>query len=107
MDRSQVSYVYMLECHGGRIYTGYTKDILWRYQMHLAGQASRFTRSFPPKRMLTVWSIEAGQSLAQRVEYAVKSLSRQKKLKLVRSPHHLESICDIETLPGLLVLKLT
>lgn len=107
VDRSQVSYVYMLECRGGRIYTGYTKDILRRYQMHLAGQASRFTRSFPPKRMLVAWSIEAGQSLAQRVEYAVKSLPRQKKLDLVVSPHHLESICDIEALPGLIVLKVT
>ena len=91
----------MLECAGGRIYTGYTTDILRRYQMHLLGMASRFTRSFPPKRMLMAWSFEAGQSLAQRVESAIKSLSREKKLYLVTSPGHLVSVCDVEDLPGL------
>ena len=91
----------MLECAGGRIYTGYTTDILRRYQMHLAGRGSRFTRSFPPKRMLIAWSFESGRSLAHRLECKIKSLSRDEKIALMVHPDRLQGLLKDETMPYL------
>ena len=45
-------FVYMLECAGGRIYTGVSPDLAVRYAKHRAGAGAAFTRSFPPRRIL-------------------------------------------------------
>ncbi|OGT46840.1 MAG: hypothetical protein A3E82_05460 [Gammaproteobacteria bacterium RIFCSPHIGHO2_12_FULL_38_11] len=71
--------VYMIECMNGGYYTGYTTDIARRYQEHEAGNAKcKYTRSFPPKKLLAVWEFEK-KSDALRFECRVKSLTRAEK----------------------------
>jgi len=44
--------VYMLRCADGSLYTGITTDITRRCKQHNAGNASRYTRSRRPARLV-------------------------------------------------------
>lgn len=76
-------YVYMIECQNGSYYTGYSTDVARRYAMHVAGHAScRYTRAFPPKRLLAQWAFVSRQA-ALSAEYQIKRLSRAQKNQLL------------------------
>lgn len=45
-------WVYMIECRGGKIYTGIAKDPDARYLRHLSGNGAAFTRMNPPVALL-------------------------------------------------------
>jgi putative endonuclease len=70
----------------GSYYAGYARDVLQRYQRHLAGTGSRLTRSFPPVRLAQCWRVSGGRSQAQRVEAFLKSCNREEKQRLVSDP---------------------
>lgn len=76
-------FVYLLRCADGSLYTGITTDLARRCQQHNAGTASRCTRSRRPVR-LVYSEPHASRSLASKREAAIKKLSRQQKLALVR-----------------------
>lgn len=77
-------YVYMLECAGGRLYTGVTVDVDARYKAHAEGRGAKFTRSFPPSRVVLVQSWPT-RSEALKAEHAIKRLSPEAKRKLAES----------------------
>jgi putative endonuclease len=76
-------FVYMLECAGGRIYTGVTPDVAARLAKHRAGKGGAFTRSFPPRRILAARRC-AGRGEALSAEHALKQLERPAKLAWAR-----------------------
>jgi predicted GIY-YIG superfamily endonuclease len=76
-------FVYILRCADGTLYTGITKDLARRTQQHNAGTASRYTRSRRPAK-LVYQEPQRSQSLALRREAAIKNLTRQQKLAMVR-----------------------
>jgi len=45
-------WVYMIECRGGKIYTGIAKDPEARYLRHLSGNGAAYTRINPPVALL-------------------------------------------------------
>jgi putative endonuclease len=67
-------FVYMLECAGGRVYTGITPDVAARFVKHCAGAGGAFTRSFPPLRVLAAKRCGT-RSAALKAEYALKQLA--------------------------------
>ncbi|HTH43847.1 MAG TPA: GIY-YIG nuclease family protein [Oxalicibacterium sp.] len=71
-------FLYLIECGDGSIYTGIAVDVAARYAAHVSGRGARYTRSHPPRRLLTVVSY-ADRSAALRAEYAMKRLSRIEK----------------------------
>jgi len=76
-------YVYMLECSNGSYYTGYTTDLARRYKEHEQGSDKcRYTRSFPPKKLMTFWILES-KSVALRIEAKIKKLSKSQKRQLI------------------------
>lgn len=75
-------YVYILECAGGRLYTGITVDVEARFRAHACGRGAKFTRSHPPSRILLVQTF-ADRSEASKAEYAIKQLSAENKRKLI------------------------
>ena len=76
-------FVYMLECRGGRIYTGVTPDVAARLARHRAGKGGAFTRSFPPRRVLAAMRCTSrGEALSR--EHALKQLARPEKLAWAR-----------------------
>jgi putative endonuclease len=75
-------YLYILECAGGRLYTGIALDPEARYKLHAEGRGAKFTRSYPPVRLAMVEAF-ANRSEASKAEYAIKRLSAAEKRKLV------------------------
>lgn len=76
-------FVYMLRCADDTLYTGIAKDVNSRCQKHNDGTASRYTRSRLPV-VVVYREAHASQSLALKREAAIKALSRQKKMSLIR-----------------------
>jgi putative endonuclease len=74
-------HLYVLECAGGRLYTGITVDIDARYKAHAGGRGAKFTRSFPPRRIVLTQTF-ANRSEALKAEHAFKKLSPEEKRKL-------------------------
>lgn len=77
-----LAFLYMLRCGDGSLYTGIALDLQRRLAQHLAGRASRYTRSRLPVEL--VWSREVESwSAALREEARIKRLSRARKEALV------------------------
>jgi putative endonuclease len=77
-----VSFVYILRCGNGSLYTGIAKDLASRLRQHQAGRASRYTRAHLPValvwwRQVTTWSD------ALREEQRIKRLRRREKEMLL------------------------
>jgi predicted GIY-YIG superfamily endonuclease len=76
-------FIYILRCADGSLYTGITKDIKRRCQQHNDGTASRYTRSRRPAKL--VWQeVQPSRSSALKREAAIKAMTRQEKLALIR-----------------------
>lgn len=76
-----MSWVYMLECRDGSLYTGWTNDLDARVRAHARGRGAKYTRSRLPVRL--VYAEECGgKSDALRREAAIKALPRAEKLRL-------------------------
>lgn len=74
-------FLYMIECKGGSIYTGIAVDVTARYAAHAKGKGARYTRSFPPRRLLATFEYP-DRSSASKAEYHVKQLSAPEKRQL-------------------------
>jgi putative endonuclease len=77
-----VSFVYVLRCGDGSLYTGIAKDLAARLRQHQSGRASRYTRAHLPvalvwSRQVTTWSE------ALREEQRIKRLRRREKEALI------------------------
>jgi putative endonuclease len=77
-------FVYLLECRGGRIYTGIATDVDRRLAEHRAGRGARFTRAHPPERELARFPC-ADRPDALRREAAIKRLNAAAKRALATS----------------------
>jgi putative endonuclease len=75
--------VYMLRCKDGSLYTGCTNDLDARLQRHRAGRGARYTRSRLPVRLVFT-EAAADRSAALKREAALKQLTREEKLALLR-----------------------
>jgi putative endonuclease len=83
---TQTSYwVYILLCENQNYYTGYTNNLDKRYQSHLNGTASKYTRSFKPVCIAQSWQV-VSKSDAMRIESYIKRLSRSEKEKIITTP---------------------
>ena len=71
--------LYVLECVGARLYAGITNDLAARYAAHCAGRGARFTRAFPPLRIVAAAQLPS-RSAALKAEYALKRRPRADKL---------------------------
>ena len=85
-------WVYMLRCRDGSLYTGSTTDVERRCALHNAGKGAKYTRSRLP--VVLVWSCYAEDKImAQKLECAVKKLSKKQKELLVQDRQLTERLC--------------
>ena len=86
-------YIYILECVNHTYYTGYTTDIHRRCREHLAGSSKcKYTRSFPPIRLVACWEIYSTLSAVLKVEKTIKRLDRGNKDALLADPNYLRHL---------------
>jgi predicted GIY-YIG superfamily endonuclease len=75
--------IYFLRCSDGSIYTGIAKDVQKRLSQHNRRRGAKYTSSRLPV-YLEAQSPVGSQSEALKLEYAVKRLSRERKLCLIK-----------------------
>lgn len=79
-----MAYTYILRCADGTLYTGWTTNLERRLRTHLAGKASRYTRTRLPVS-LAYHEEHSTRRKARRREAAIRRLPRRKKLELISS----------------------
>jgi putative endonuclease len=82
-------FVYILLCANNSYYTGYTTDLNKRFKAHLAGTASKYTRSFKPIRIAQSWEFQCTKAHIMGIERGIKSLSRALKEQIIHNPERL------------------
>ena len=83
-DASSPWLVYVLECENGSLYTGVTNDLERRLKAHHEGKGARYTRMYPPRRVLTLIPA-ASRSEALGLEIWFKRKTREAKDLFIRS----------------------
>ena len=75
-------YVYIVECSDGTLYTGISNNIDKRISDHNLGIGSKYTKGRRPVKLLSKWDC-ADKSHASKMEYRIKRLTREEKLKSI------------------------
>lgn len=80
-------YIYIVRCEGGTHYTGITTDPHRRMREHVLHRkaGAKYTKSHNVLSLEALWSAET-RSEASILEYALKQLPREKKLRLIKDP---------------------
>ncbi len=81
-QKATCTYVYILHCSDGSLYTGWTTDLQRRVADHSAGRGGRYTRSRCPMQLVFSES-HLTRSAAMQREAAIKRWSRARKLELI------------------------
>jgi len=77
-------FVYILECNDGSLYTGITNDVDKRIKKHNLGKGAKYTKTRLPVKLKIKFEAN-DRSEASKLEYKIKQLSRQEKLKLIKN----------------------
>ena len=76
-------YVYLIQSEkDNSIYTGITLDVETRLQAHNNNRGARYTKGRGPFILLKVFQV-ANKSLALKLEYKIKKISKKEKLQLI------------------------
>jgi putative endonuclease len=75
-------FCYIVECADGTYYTGWSTDPSRRERQHNRGRGARYTSTRRPVRLVYV-EPQPDRAAAMRRELALKSLSHEKKHKLI------------------------
>ena len=76
--------VYILKCKDDTLYTGMTDDFEKRLAVHRAGKGAKYTRGRAPLEPVYFEPCEDLSSACKR-EYAIKQLTRAKKIVLIEA----------------------
>ncbi len=77
-------YIYIVECKDGTLYSGITTDVTRRIAEHNdSPKGARYTRARRPVALVYKRKC-ASRSDASMKEYALKQLSREEKIKLIK-----------------------
>lgn len=77
-------FVYLLRCTNQSLYCGYTTDLKRRVYEHLfAKTGAKYTKRFRPSSIAAAWQVEEDMSLAMKIEWAIKKLSKADKEALI------------------------
>jgi len=73
----------MIECEDKSLYTGITTDLERRFQEHKDGKGGHYTRAHRPEKVVYSEKV-SNRSEASKREAQIKSLTKDKKLKLIK-----------------------
>lgn len=83
-------FLYVLECQGGSLYTGISRNVAQRFAAHLKGKGARYTRMYPPERVVLELAFP-DKSAALRAEHALKAMTTLAKRRFVAEHGILQS----------------
>ena len=76
-------FTYMIRCEDNSIYTGMTNNIKDRFNKHISGKGAKYTKSHKAEKLEAVWRCKE-KSLACKLEYYIKELTKQQKETLIK-----------------------
>lgn len=79
-----MNYTYIVRCKDDSLYCGWTNDLKKRLASHNSGKGAKYTRSRHPVTLVYFETFDTKEE-AMRREFAIKRLSRIKKLELIAS----------------------
>jgi putative endonuclease len=74
--------VYIIQCSDNSLYTGISNNVDRRFYQHVNQQGAKYFRGRHPNALVYVENGHNRKTASQR-EFAIKRLSRQKKLQLI------------------------
>ena len=80
----QTWYLYLIETAKGSLYTGITTDVASRLATHETGKGAKYLRGKGPLTLVAQQAV-ASRSIASRLEYQVKQLAPEEKLRLLKN----------------------
>lgn len=83
-NQHQGNYTYIVKCSDETLYTGWTNNLKKRMEAHNSGKGAKYTKNRRPVELVYFEEYDTKQEAMKR-EYAIKQLSRQKKLALIHS----------------------
>ena len=83
-NQHQGNYTYIVKCSDETLYTGWTNNLKKRLEAHNSGTGAKYTKNRRPVELVYFEEYDTKQEAMKR-EYAIKQLSRQKKLALIHS----------------------
>jgi len=84
MSKKWKWYVYILELKNGLYYTGMTWNPSQRFDQHLSGLGSKFTKKYGVRKLVYLEEHE-DLELARLREIQIKDFSRKKKKQLINN----------------------
>ena len=77
-------YVYILRCKDNSLYTGITNNLEKRMEAHFSQneKCAKYTKSHQAQKLEKSWETE-DKKLASKLEYAIKTLKKEQKEKLI------------------------
>jgi putative endonuclease len=75
-------FVYILQTRDGSFYTGLTKDLQARIDLHNEGKGAKFTKGRRPVK-LVYYEVTKNLRSAIKREIEIKSFTKQRKKKLI------------------------
>ncbi len=79
-----MNYTYIVKCKDNSLYCGWTNDLEKRITSHNAGTGAKYTRSRHPVELVYYETFDTKEEAMSR-EYAIKKLTRQEKLELIKN----------------------
>lgn len=75
-------YTYMVRCEDNSLYTGMTNNLEKRINEHISKNGSKYTKSHNAIKLEVAWKSK-DKSLACKLEYQIKKLTKQQKENLI------------------------
>lgn len=92
-------FLYLIRAHDNSLYTGITTDVARRFMQHQRGKGAKALRG--KGELALAFSAQIGErSLALRMEYRIKKLTKHQKERLVAGDGSFEALLQsLETQP--------
>lgn len=90
--------VYLLFCFDKTIYCGITNNLEKRIATHNKGKGAKYTKTRLPVILLKSFEVD-NKSLALKLEYRIKQLSRKDKIKLIALTRAKELLTNFRKAP--------
>ena len=84
-ESKEMHYIYLVRCSDDSLYCGWTTDLKRRIDAHIGhiSGGAKYTRGRRPVTLVYAESFHQKQE-AQRREYAIKRMTKTKKLRLIK-----------------------
>lgn len=95
LNKETCWYIYLIKTQDGVLYTGITTDISRRLAQHQQGKGAKFLRSKGQLTLVYQLAVD-DRSMALRLEYRIKRLSKNLKERIVTEQPNFKQLIDFD-----------